>query len=100
AESDLKKKIKDAEAKLDKAAYEKYPTLAVTEIKALAVDDKWLSAVQSMIEDEMDRISHSLAERVRVLAERYEAPLPELAARVASLDSKVGQHLERMGFTW
>lgn len=76
AESNLKKKIKDAEAKLDKAAYEKYPALTVDEIKALAVDDKWLAAVQGMIEEEMDRISHSLAERVRVLAQRYETPLP------------------------
>lgn len=100
AESDLKKKIKDAEAKLDKAVYEKYPALTVDEIKVLAVDDKWLAAVQSMIEHEMDRVSHSLAERVRVLAERYEAPLPEIASRVANLESKVGQHLERMGFAW
>ena len=29
AESDLKKRINDAEAKLDKAAYEKYPSLTV-----------------------------------------------------------------------
>lgn len=100
AESDLKKKIKDAEAKLDKAVYEKYPALTVDEIKVLAVDDKWLAAVQAMIEHEMDRVSHSLAERVRVLAERYEAPLPEIASRVANLESKVGQHLERMGFAW
>lgn len=100
AESDLKKQIKDAEAKLDKAAYEKYPMLTVDEIKALTVDDKWLAAVQVMIEDEMDRISHSLAERVRTLAERYELRLPEIAARVTNLESKVNQHLERMGFSW
>lgn len=100
AESDLKKKIKDAEAKLDKAAYQTYPDLTADEIKALAVDDKWLAAVQSMIEDEMDHVSHSLAERVRILAERYDEPLPEIVERVANLDSKVNQHLERMGFAW
>lgn len=100
AESDLKKKIKDAEAKLDKAAYEKYPALTVDEIKALTVEDKWLAAVQAMIEEEMDRISHSLAERVRVLAERYEVTLTKICERVANLESKVGQHLERMGFAW
>ena len=98
AESDLKKKIKDAESKLDKAAYEKYPDLTADEIKALAVDDKWLAAVQSVIEDEMDRISHSLAERVRTLADRYEFPLPELIARVANLEARVNIHLERMGY--
>ncbi len=99
-ESDLKKRIKAAEAALDKAAYEKYPSLTVEEIKTLAVDDKWLAAVQAMIEEEMDRISHALAERVLVLAERYGAPLPEIAARVAELEAKVNQHLERMGFAW
>jgi type I restriction enzyme M protein len=98
AEGDLKKKVKDAEAKLDEAAYEKYRSLTVDEIKALAVDDKWLAKVQAMIEGEMDRISHSLAERVRLLAERYEAPLPEIASRVANLESKVSRHLERMGY--
>jgi type I restriction enzyme M protein len=99
-ESDLKKRIKEAEAALDKVAYEKYPKLTVEEIEALAVDDKWLSAVQSRIEDEMDRISHALAERVVVLAERYDLPLPEVAERVANLEAKVNQHLERMGFAW
>lgn len=100
SESDLKKRIKEAEAALDKEAYEKYPELTVDEIKALTVDDKWLSAVQAMIEDEMDRISHSLAERVLVLAERYEFRLPEIVERVTSLEAKVNQHLERMGFSW
>src|SRR5690606_31038299 len=38
AESSGKKKIKDAEAKLDKAAYEKDPALTVDEIKALTVE--------------------------------------------------------------
>lgn len=97
---ETKSKIKAEDAALDKATYEKYPELTVEEIKALAVDDKWLSAVQAMIEDEMDRISHSLAERVVVLAERYDLPLPEIAARVANLEAKVDQHLERMGFAW
>jgi len=98
AESDLKKRINDAEAKLDKAAYEKYPSLTVDEIKALAIDDKWLSSVQAMIEEEMDRISHSLAERLRALAARYECPLPETAARVANLEARVHRHLDRMGY--
>lgn len=99
-EADLKKQIKDIEAKLDKAAYKKYPTLTVGEIKALTVYDKWLNAVQFMIDDEMDRISHSLAERVLILAERYEFRLPEIRERVANLEEKVNQHLERMGFVW
>lgn len=100
SESDLKKRIKETDAVLDRKAYEKYPELTIEDIKALAVDDKWLSAVQALIEDEMDRISHSLAERVVLLAERYEIPLPKINERVANLEAKVDRHLERMGFAW
>lgn len=100
SESDLKKQIKEAEAELDKAAYEKYPSLTEEEIKSLAVDDKWLGTVQGMIEEEMDRISHALAQRVLTLAERYETPYPVISSRVAELEAQVNQHLQRMGFSW
>jgi type I restriction enzyme M protein len=39
----LKKKLRESEAALDRLAYEKYPTLSETEIKALVVDDKWMA---------------------------------------------------------
>jgi type I restriction enzyme M protein len=35
---------------------------------------------------------------VKELAERYETPLPELAARVEALEAKVKGHLAKMGF--
>lgn len=41
-QSSLKSQIKEADAALDKLAYEKYPQLSVDEIKTLVVDDKWL----------------------------------------------------------
>lgn len=46
----------------------------------------------------MDRISQSLTQRVKELAERYETPLPKLVDRVADLREKVAAHLKRMGF--
>nr|WP_249812466.1 type I restriction-modification system subunit M [Bradyrhizobium sp. 146] len=99
-EADLKKRLKEAEATLDAKAYQQYPKLTENEIKALAVDDKWLAALDADIHGEMDRISQALAQRVRTLAERYETPMPELASLVADLDVKVNAHLERMGFEW
>ena len=48
----------------------------------------------------MDRISQALTQRVKVLAERYEKPMPALSARVEELEAKVNGHLERMGFEW
>lgn len=98
-EADLKKQIREAEAALDLAAYKKYPKLSEAEIKILAVDDKWLATIDIRIHGEMDRISQGLAQRVRTLAERYEVRLSDLVANVASLESKVSAHLERMGFS-
>jgi type I restriction enzyme M protein len=99
-EADLKKRLKDAEADLDAKALAKYPKLTEAEIKALVVDDKWLAAIDTAIHGEMDRISQTLTKRVRELAERYETPLPEMASRVAELETKVDRHLRSMGFAW
>jgi len=62
------------------------------------VDDKWLTALDTAIHGEMDRISQSLTQRVKELAERYETPMPLMTERVAQLKAKVNGHLERMGF--
>ena len=99
-ESDLKAKLKQAETDLDLAAYKKYSELTVDEIKVLVVEDKWMTTVGDRIEGEMGQISDSLSEQVQMLAERYETPLPDTTVRVANLESRVNQHLERMGFSW
>ena len=99
-ETDLKKSLKDAEADLDAKALAKYPKLTEAEIKALAVDDKWLAALDVAIHGEMDRISQALTQRVKELAERYETPLPHMVNRVTDLEAKVNQHIKRMGFAW
>lgn len=95
-----RKALKDAEAELDALAYAKYPMLTESEIKTLVVDDKWLTALDTRIHGEMERISQALTQRVKQLAERYETPLPRAASRVADLERVVNHHLERMGFSW
>ena len=100
AQAKIKKQLKDAETALDAKALAKYPELSEADIKTLTVDDKWLAKIEAEISGEMDRISQALASRVRTLAERYEARMPDLAARVANLETKVEQHLKRMGFVW
>lgn len=97
-EAKLKKQIKAAEAELDDAAQAKYPELTEDEVKTLVVDDKWLIRLDADVHGEMDRISQSLTQRVKELAERYETPLPQLSERVTDLEEKVNGHLERMGF--
>ena len=97
-ESALKKRMKEADAALDAAAYAKYPKLTEAEVQALVVDDKWLATLDVAVHGEMDRLSQQLTARVKELAERYEAPLPQLNERVVELEAQVSRHLEKMGF--
>jgi type I restriction enzyme M protein len=99
-EAELKKLLKKTEADLDTQSYEKYPELTEEEIKALVVDEKWLSALDAVIQAEMDRVSQQFAQRVKELAERYEIPLPKMINRVTGLETKVNEHLKKMGFSW
>jgi type I restriction enzyme M protein len=99
-EADLKRRLKAAEAALDAQAYGRYPTLTQAEIKTLVVDDKWLAALDAAVHGEIDRVSQQLTQRVKELAERYEAPLPQMITRVAELEDQVNCHLGTMGFSW
>ncbi|MBK1736050.1 type I restriction endonuclease subunit M [Halorhodospira abdelmalekii] len=99
-QSELKKQMKEAEAALDQLAYETYPELSEEEIKTLVVDDKWLAALETAVQDELERVSQTLTARVRQLAERYATPLPKLADEVESLSARVEEHLKTMGVAW
>jgi type I restriction enzyme M protein len=99
-EADMKKRLREAEAALDTAAYAHYPKLTKAEVQTLVVDDKWLATLSTAIHGEMDRISQRLTQRVKELAERYETPMPQMVRRVSELETKVNQHLAKMGFAW
>jgi type I restriction enzyme M protein len=99
-EAELKKQIKDLESALDAKALAQYSKLSEAEVKSLVVDDKWLATIDTDIHGEMDRISQTLTQRVKELAERYDQPLPALAEQADAMESKVRAHLERMGFAW
>ena len=99
-ESALKKALKEAEEALDTAAYNHYPKLEKGEIKSLVVDHKWLAALDVATHTEMNRVSQTLTQRVKQLAERYETPLSQLTQNVAQLEAKVAGHLQKMGFVW
>lgn len=99
-EADYKKAIKEADAALDKLAYEKYPQLTEAEIKTLVVDDKWLTTLAIAVQGELDRVSQTLTGRIRQLAERYAIPLPKLVEEVDALSARVEEHLKKMGAVW
>ena len=99
-QSALKSKVKEADAALDRLAYDKYLQLNVDEIKTLVVDDKWLAMIALTVQDELDRISQTLTTRIRLLAERYDTPLPKLVDEVTVLSARVDEHLKRMRAVW
>lgn len=98
--SELKSKIKTLSAELEENVKAKYPDLTDDEIKMLLVDLKWYVALKNGIDSLYVAASHSIANRVVELAERYKDTLPLLETSVADYESKVKAHLERMGFAW
>ena len=99
-ESQLKKAVKELDAKLDQQAHNHYAKLSVTDIKSLVVNDKWLARLAADLQGEIDHVGQTLTNRIRELAERYAAPLPQLMEEVTLLSTKVDEHLQRMGAVW
>lgn len=97
-EANTKKAIKEAEKDLEKKVLTKYPTLTEKEIKTLVVENKWMSELSTRILGEVERLSQTLAGRVKELAERYAEPMPEIVKEVEDLKKKVEGHLKNMGF--
>jgi type I restriction enzyme M protein len=99
-EATTKKALKAAEAALDEATYAHYPLLEEAEVMDIVVSDKWLVDMRSRIDGEAERVTQTLTQRVKQLAERYAEPMPQLAHEVSALEQKVQGHLEKMGFSW
>lgn len=100
AEAKAKQAVKDAQEKLDKQVFAKYPTLTEEDIKTLVVDDKWFALLESNIQAEIERVTQQLANRVKTLEERYAEPLPQITEEVSALSAKVDEHLKKMGLQW
>jgi type I restriction enzyme M protein len=95
--ADTGAKLKTAQEELTAKVAAKYPKLAEDEIKTLVVSDKWLATLAAAAQGELDRVSQTLAGRIRQPAERYASPLPQLADEVEQLAAKVAVHLKKMG---
>jgi type I restriction enzyme M protein len=95
-QSILKAEIKEIEAALDQLAYDQYQKLTEAEIQTLVVDDKWLTSLAAAVQGELDRVSQTLTSRIRLLADRYAAPLQQILDEVAALGARVDGHLKKM----
>jgi type I restriction enzyme M protein len=92
--------LKIALKKLETKVIAKFPTLSETDIKSLVIEHKWLHTIEQAVSAEMDRVSQALTQRVNQLAERYEKPMNSLLEEVSEMESKVNEHLAKMGFAW
>jgi len=96
----LKKAAKAQDAALDERALARYAQLDEAAVRTLVIDDQWLARLRAAVQAEIERVSQTLAQRLRELAERYATPLPQLAAEVDALAARVEEHLKQMGAAW
>ena len=96
-EANAKKSLKEAQDALDLAVFKHYPTLDEAAINTLLIEDKWHATLQGRIEDEIERITAQLANRIKELDERYAEPLSQIVDEVETLSQKVQAHLQAMG---
>lgn len=99
-EAKASKKVREAVAALERKVAEKYGALSEEEVKRLVIGDKWMETLDAGVRAELERLAQNLTGRIRTLAERYETPLPQLAAAAEELAAKVETHLDRMGFAF
>jgi type I restriction enzyme M protein len=99
-EAVAKKAVKEAQEDLNQQVLDQYPALDIQDIKTLVVEDKWHGTLHANITAEIERVTQQLANRVKILEERYAEPLPKLSESVSELASKVDEHLKAMGLSW
>jgi type I restriction enzyme M protein len=99
-EAEANDRVKEAQKELEAKVAAKYGKLTEDEIKTLVVDDKWLVTLAAAMQSELDRVSQALSGRIRQLAERYAAPLPQITTEVETLATRVDKHLTKMGAVW
>ncbi len=93
AEAAAKKLAKD----LDEKVIAKYGKLTEDEIKQMVVDDKWIGAVEAVVEAELSRVAGALVSRLQQLQRRYDTTTPALQTSVSNLAERVQKHLKTMG---
>lgn len=95
-----KKEVKIATEALDVEVFKKYSTLSIDEVKVLVLHKKWYAKWEDDLIDEIERVTASLTNRVKLLEERYAMPLKAIDVEVKANGLKVEEHLKAMGLSW
>ena len=92
-----KKDAKDTRAALDLAVLKKYGELSESDICQIALEDKWLASVQTLVNGELNALTLALVGRIQELGDRYAQTLVELDAEIRRLEQRVSSYLADMG---
>jgi type I restriction enzyme M protein len=98
--SERVKIVKQLTQLIDESAKAKYAELTIDQIKDLLINHKWHTQIYEGIYTLYKTVSQSITERIVEIAERYENTLPELETTVTDYETKVKNHLKKMGFVW
>lgn len=99
-EATAKSALTKLEMELKSKVFAKYPVLTIDEIKDIVLAHKWHPTWARFVIGEIERVTQSLANRVKTLEERYNEPLGQINSKVVELESRVNAHLKAMGLTW
>lgn len=94
----MDKALKELQAGLTANVLAKYAELPEPEVQRLVIDRKWLPAIESSFNSEMQNIAQRISSDVTAVAERYESTLPEISDKVSEYEGKVLASLKEMGF--
>lgn len=74
-----------------------YSKLTPEDIRALVIDNKWISEIKGRSAAENKRVSESISNQASVLNKRYADPLPAIEAEIGRISSVVGNYFKSMG---
>ncbi|MYC88913.1 MAG: SAM-dependent DNA methyltransferase [Gemmatimonadales bacterium] len=97
AEAKAKRATKEARTLLDAEILARYASLTPPEIADMVVRGKWMASLEEAINQQVNRLTTGLVDRVAVLEARYTEALPKLALRAEELEARVRSHLRDMG---
>ncbi|WP_432220927.1 hypothetical protein ACRASX_08785 [Flavobacterium sp. TMP13] len=92
--------IKNLDIALEKLVIAQYSTLPDAIIKDAVLHYKWKAHLQNCLQQEQERISQNLTQRIKLLAERYATTLVSLDTQANEAATKVKAHLQKMGWSW
>jgi len=99
-EARCKSAVNTARDELDLLVFKKIPQIPQDELKDIVVNTKWFASVEDQIIEEIERVTQSLANRVKTLEHRYAKTLPTLSKDVNKYTNLVEDHLKKMGLSW